>query len=82
MARALAITLAPAGRPQGAARDGVSLGIASLTIFLIAVTRPMPEDKSRNRVPFINQSSTNHQPFKPPWNGPARPIVKGGCNHP
>ena len=66
MARALAITLAPAGRPQGAARDGVSLGIASLTIFLIAVTRPMPEDKSRNRVPFINQSSSIQTPMEWP----------------
>ena len=70
MARALAITLAPAGRPppQSAARDGVSLGIASLTIILIAVTRPLPEDKSRNRVPFINQSSSIHQAIINPSN--------------
>lgn len=52
----------PAG-PQGAARDGVSLRIASLTIILIAVPRPLPEDKSRNCVPFINQSSSIHQAF-------------------
>jgi hypothetical protein len=55
---AVAITLVPASLPNvQPTAGGASLMITTLSIILIAVTRPRPADKIRTFAPFINQST-------------------------